>query len=77
MTERLTAPRTLALTAAACLLTAASTNAEALFTGLPGSALPLVVPESASLVLLGAGLLALAGAVRRLTATAAPSSTSR
>ncbi len=63
--KRFTAPRTLVLAAAALVLTAASTSAAALFSAFPGTAVSFDVPESASLVLLGGGLFALAGAVRR------------
>ena len=66
--KRITATRVSALAAAALLFTAASTNAAALFTILPSPALPVTLSEPASLVMLGAGLFGLAGAVRRLTA---------
>jgi hypothetical protein len=68
--KSITATRILVLAAAALLLTAASTNASALFATFPGTELTFAVPESASLVMLGTGLFALARAIGRPTAAA-------
>ena len=70
--KSMTATRILVLAAAALLLTTASTSAAALFSTFPGTHLSAALPESASLVMLGTGLFALAGAVRRLTPEVPP-----
>jgi hypothetical protein len=67
-----TATRILVLAAAALVLSAASTSAAALFSTFPGTGFSVNLPESASLVMLGTGLFALAGAVRRLAPQPVP-----